>query len=815
MTTGKTLALCLAGGTIVAASQLAWSQTDPSLGTETPQEPTATESPALSDVATIPVDPPTDPADSADERRRPANRAIEEVIVTSERREANLQEVPLSVSAFSGDALEARGVVDTKSLGKITPGLQFTSQLGYLFPYIRGIGSDAFVPAVDPAVVTYLDGVYLLSGQGIALAFGGIQRVEVLKGPQGTLFGRNAVGGAISVYTKQPGDVWEGSISQELSNFDGRRTKAFTAGPVTDWFGIAADLNIGTNDNQYTDLYYEVPRNRDYSGRVTLAFKALDDLDINLNYLGSYLVGAGSTIQKNIYPSPLAQSLGITPQEDNYTAEQDFPADGGGRQWVVYGSGNYRAEPFDTKLTLSTQKVFADRQALDYDGSRLPLVSATAHSKGQIDEAKSVELQFLSNDSSWGHEHFQWVLGGFYFDETGGYDPVTLAAAPNLLLALSSGALTPGLTIPTGLTDLIGRLDGLGLLGTNTGGVQLPLYGMLNTQSRSAFSQATWFINEVFNLTVGARYQDEERKVFDSRSTVRLPDGTSQTLLPLIPGQWDDERRTKNFSPKATLSAQTDGILYYAGWGKAFKGGTFNTVNVYTPPSYVKPQEVTSYELGIKSEFPKYGLRLNAAAFYNDIRDPQVLYVSVLTGGAVVLENAQKARTKGFELEGSLLPLMDLDPGLVLTGNLTYVDARYTEFTNGSGYNPNLLYLSASNLDFAGNRIPRTAKWTGSFGFVQTIEAGNSGEIELAADATYNSGFYWNAQNTPFVKEDAYTLIDARLSYLYRPWNVRVTAFGSNLTDERYHEAQFQTDFGDTVTLAYPRQYGLRVGLTF
>lgn len=811
MSTVKSLALLLAGGTLVGACQLASAQADTALGSSPPDDSVAAESSAASDVATIPVNPPTEPAQPADEQRRSSNRAIEEIIVTSERREANLQEVPLSVSAFSGDALEARGVVDTKSLGKVTPGLQFTSQLGYLFPYIRGIGSDAFVPAVDPAVVTYLDGVYLLSGQGIALAFGGIQRVEVLKGPQGTLFGRNAVGGAISVYTKQPGNVWEGSISQEIANFSGYRTKAFASGPVTDWFGIAADLNVGANDHQYQDLYYNVPRNRDYSGRVTLTFKPLEDLDINLNYLGSYLVGAGSTVQKNINPSPLAQSLGITPQEDNYTAEQDFPADGGGRQWVVYGSGNYRAEPFDTKLTLSTQKVFADRQALDYDGSRLPLVTATAHANGQIDEAKSVELQFLSNETSWGQEHFQWVLGGFYFDETGGYDPVTLAAAPNLLLALRSSALTPGLAIPSGLTDLIGSLDGLGLLGTNAGGVQLPLYGLLDTKSKSVFSQATWFINDVFNLTVGARYQDEERKVFNSRSTVRLPNGTSQTLLAFQ----DDERRTKNFSPKATLSAQTDGILYYAGWGKAFKGGTFNTVNVYTPPNYVKPQEVTSYELGIKSEFPEYGLRLNAAAFYIDIQDPQVLYVSVLTGGAIVLENAQKARTKGFELEGSLIPLMDLDPGLALTGNLTYVDARYTKFTNGSGYNPDLLFLSASNLDYAGNRIPRTAKWTGSIGFVQTIEVSDAGEIELAADATYNSGFFWNAQNTPFVKEDAYTLIDARMSYLYRPWNIRVTAFGSNLTDKRYHEAQFQTDFGNTVTLAYPRQYGLRVGLTF
>ncbi|WP_428309738.1 TonB-dependent receptor [Hydrocarboniphaga sp.] len=719
------------------SSGLAAASSDPSTVSAGISAPLSETSDATG-LATVPVVPPSEQGTVDDAStvtgRTIVNRAVEEVIVTSERREANLQEVPLSVSAFSGDALEARGVADTKSLGKVTPGLQFTSQLGYLFPYIRGIGSDAFVPAVDPAVVTYLDGVYLLSGQGMALAFGGIQRVEVLKGPQGTLFGRNAVGGAISAYSKQPGNRWEGSVSQEVSDFRGFRSKAFAAGPVTDWLGVAADVNVGASDNAYTNLYYKVPRNRDYSGRFEVTLQPLDGLDINLNYLGSYFVGAGSTIQKNTHPSPLAQALLITPQEDNYTSEQDFPADGGGHQKLIYGSANYRAEPFDTKLTLSDQHVKADRQSFDYDGSPQPLVSAQAN---QVDMAKSAELAFTSNGTSWGHESFKWVAGAFYFDETGGYQPVTLSVASNLLGALSTGALVPGLTIPPSLQQFIAQLDSTGALSSGTGGVPVPLYGLLDTTSVSGFGQGTWFITDIFSLTLGARYQSEKRKVYGSRSTVLLPTGRDQTLL-----QFNEQTKTnKNFSPKATLSAQTDGVLYYAGWSKAFKGGTFNTVNLDTQPSYVVPQAVTSYEVGVKSEFPSLGLRLNSALFYTDIQSPQVLYVSILTGGAIVLENAQKARTKGVEFEGTWTPLMNIDPGLVLTGNFTYCDARFTKFTNGHGYNPNTLYLSAGNLDFSGNRIPRTAKVTSSIGFVQTIGAGDNGELELAMDATYNSGF--------------------------------------------------------------------------
>lgn len=217
---------------------------------DAPAEPPATDTAAAG--ADAPADdgmlptiavPETPPPVETDREANPS-RLIEEVVVTAQKREENLQDVPISVAAFTGDELEARGVNDPTALAAITPGLTYNNLVGYSLIYIRGVGSDAFEPTADQSVATYIDGVYLPFAHGLAQEFVKLERIEVLKGPQGTLFGRNATGGAINIITRKPTDALEIDLDGTLAKFSDREAKAFISGPIFDTLkgSISGDL---------------------------------------------------------------------------------------------------------------------------------------------------------------------------------------------------------------------------------------------------------------------------------------------------------------------------------------------------------------------------------------------------------------------------------------------------------------------------------------------------------------------------------------------------------------------------------------------
>ena len=234
-------------------------------------------------------------------------------------------------------------------------------------------------------------------------------------------------------------------------------------------------------------------------------------------------------------------------------------------------------------------------------------------------------------------------------------------------------------------------------------------------------------------------------------------------------------------------------------------------MQVISPPNYIVPEKVTTYEVGAKVDFFGGALRVNGALFNNEIDNLQTGFVSLLSGGAVRFLTAGAARTRGAEIDVIAMPMPNLNPGLAITGNAAYVDAKYTNFKDGSGFGPNTgLYVTGQ--DFSGNEIVRAPKYSGGLAVVQAIEL-DRGTLEFAVDGYYNSGFYYDAFNT--VEEKAYTLMNARISYLHAPWNLRITLFGKNVLDERYHFQQFQTDFGVTKTLAAPREMGVRLNWDF
>lgn len=780
------LVLCLSLGTAAGEDEPA--------PAAAPDDTQASPSEPVETLPTMALDRPAPEAVASSDAPRSKNRMVEEIVVTAQKREESIQDVPVSIAAFSGEMLDAHGIHNVSDLQQVTAGLQFGSYAGYPLIYLRGVGTDVFLPSEDPSVTTYIDGVYVPSSQGVIQGFGGIERVEVLKGPQGTLFGRNSVGGAISIVTRKPSDTFEVSAQAVAGNFDERRAKVYVTGPITSWLGANVDVIWSDVDHQYTHVDgRRVQPEQSLAGHVRVNFHPSDTFDIDLGYLDVDNEGAGTQVIKNIRPSQLGMTFGITPQEDNRKAESDHLGSFKASHELWTLAATWQLPWFDARLFGSDQVIRSFDTSLDFDGSPQPIAVFSA--ENQFTDAQTAELQIVSN-GGWGGESLEWVIGAYYLESVAGVDPGSFTGGPGSLSFLD---------LPPSVIDLLTLPGGI----NPNNGVKFIIAGTMGTRSVSEYAQLTWKALDWLDFTVGGRYQTETRQLFKTQTEVVLTEDQTQTLLqfPL------DGARYSNFSPKAVISLKPrEDWLVYLSWAQGFKSGTFNVVTLYSPGTYVEPEEVTTVDLGTKIDLFDNALRFNAAIFHSDIKDLHASFVSLAHGGAIAFQNAGKARIYGAEFDLTWVPLPEADPGLAVTANGAYLHSRYTEFENGDGFDEDT-GVYTPNQDFSGNTVVRSPKWTGGIGISQIVPTAWDGEVELGVDAYYNSGFFYDSQNS--VEEKAYFLLNARISYLHRPWNLRLTVFGRNLTDENYHMAIFQSDFGEVSTLAYPAQYGVQLNWDF
>lgn len=772
---------------------------------------------AASDVApldTIPVSPEAPAAAPPAAPAASGNVLLEEVIVTARKREEKLQDVPVSIAAFTSEQLDARGVTNIRDLGSTVPGLQITDLAGYNLIYLRGIGTDAFIPSADPSVATYIDGVYLPSAHSLGQSFGAVERVEVLKGPQGTLFGRNSTGGAVSVFTKDPDEVPEASAQASYGRFNDVRTRLHTNVPLTDELAISVSGFYNRAENYYklVDQGNEaLPDEIQQGARVKIGFYPIDDLKIVLTGLVQKQSGTSTTTSANTDPSALLGAL-IPAETRDFVVTADSAPSLTTQTKAAYGQATLSKPWFDTKLLGSYYHVNAYDYVYDFDGSALPLATYGADSDFQ--RVTTGELQFTSNASSWASDWLKWVGGFYYLNSRGGYKPGYLSLASSFLRLPTQQFLN---LLPLQLGDVAREQLG-GLIAPET----LTFYftGLIGAESYSAYAQTTVSITDYLDLTLGGRYQRETRELI--RSTVGLENigGGQSTVIGFAPR----DSTVHNFSPKASLELRPfEDVLLYTSFQQGFKSATYNIINIYQQPDYVKPEKVTSYEVGLKTDWFDRTLRFNAAAFQSNIENLQTGFVSLTSGGAINFENAGKARIRGVELDSIWVPLREWNPGLTLTAGASWLDAIYTDYKNGSGYDEQTGLSFESNCtdpdspacrDFSGNRIVRTPKFSGSFGISQIFQV-PGGELEFAGDIYTNSGFYYLAQNSDNSFQDRYQVINARISYFIRDAGLRLTVFGANIGDERYDLAQFHTDFGREDTLAPPVTYGFRVNWDF
>lgn len=747
-------------------------------------------------------------ASSKTPARRNHSRLLEEVIVTAQKREESLADVPIAISSFSEEVLDAKGVLNAQDLPSIVPGLTLSTSVNFLTIFMRGIGSDAFLVA-DPSVASYVDGVYFPFSNGAVQDFGALERIEVLKGPQGTLFGRNAVGGAINVITRKPNlENIELELQGSYVDYNAYTSRAHVNLPLLDSLAVSISGIYNDGDN-YIDGQAggkKLQRDRTDGGRIKLFWSPTPWMELTLTTLFIDQQGAGSDYAPNAQPSAIGAALGMQ-EQDPYAGQVNEAIFFEHKNRSNYGQLDLFLEPFDVRLIASHQ----DLESLsnyDFDGSNLPLLFFQIE-PGAAD-VKTLELQFLSNENSPGSEWMEWITGLYYFESEAGFPSAfARAAGIDLVDGTIASQPIPGFDL---INSVLSLLDAEAFLPSG----RVDLVGVLYTESISAFAQTSVHVNDWLSVTVGGRYQSEERYIVESSAGLRTLDGgvltNTQSYSAKTDPQWYD--KDESFKPKIALEFRPDlpslgpEPLIYVSWQQAIKGSSYNVVNVTDGPDYVRPEELQAFEVGLKASLFDQTVSINAAAFYYDLEDPQVQFLSALKGGVVSFENAEGAEVTGVEFDSIAQIFPGIIGGLVLTSSATFLDAKYTSYKNGTGYNEETGILQ-NNLDFSGNQIVRSPEFSGTLGLIQTIDT-QGGSLELALDYYYTSEIFFLAQNSDVSRQDAYGTLGARLSYLIDDWDLRLTAFGKNITNEEYSHSIVVTDFGRNEHRAPKAFYGVR-----
>jgi iron complex outermembrane receptor protein len=697
---------------------------------------------------------------------------LEEVIVSAQKNVENLQDVPISVSSVSADSLEKQGVASLRDLSTATPGVNLRSSASItLLPSIRGVGAAVAGPGIENSVALYIDEVYIASPVASMTNLNNIERVEVLKGPQGTLFGRNATGGLVHVITKDPSAELTGKLSLSYGNYNTLTTKAYLSSGITD--NTAADLAYflteqreGYGENLYNGK--DANRlNRDFAVRSKWV-TTLDRATISLS--GDYSRMKGSMLALKPAGEPLPTVFTFDPVSGT------FPPFPGGTQDVNSsvqphseyegGGASVRVEyAFDSFDLVSITAYRNDSGFSDVDVDLTPASVIDLHLEIESDQL-SQELQMHGEFSP----DFTWITGAYYFESDGGFSPGEYKFGPPI--------------VATPFSPVLLRNE-----------------GRQETNAYAVFGQTTYDVDDLTSVTVGLRYNYEKRRLYGSDEAILQNGLFIYPVHPNIEKTVDYDKLVWRLVLDRHLSDRSFG---YVSYNRGFKSGGFNPNSLADKPF---DQEILdAYEIGLKTELMDGALRFNNAAYYYDYKNIQVPY---FVAGDQRIRSGSSADIYGFESELQ----MSVTDNLNIAVGFAFTKAEFTEMDNADFYvgcpvgAPVPCQQSAK-----GNELGTVPKTTANFGANYTIPL-ESGRMELNATYYYNDGWYSDPAHT--YRQSSYTLLNASIGWVSSDDNYGIKLWGKNLEDEVYASQLAATELGGAMSVAPPRTYGITVDIGF
>ncbi len=694
---------------------------------------------------------------------------LEEITVTARKREENLQVTPIAVTAFSANALAERAVNNIADVGKFVPNVAFQSGSAIsgsstsVTIFIRGIGQTDFTEVIDPGVGVYVDGVYVSRSTGSLLDASDIANIEILRGPQGTLFGKNTIGGAVVVTTQKPKDYLEGSLEGVTGAYDRFDVNAMLNVPITDKFKIRASGTFQSRDGyvkRLTDDNYMGGQDR-IGGRIVALLDATDDLSFNLSIdasrnhegdLGTTLLASNpNAFFASFYNNVLSGANCSVPTSNlrcfssNYITHNPYTTYNDSRnKSTLQLLGFSLTTTYNIEDDLTFKSITAYRRfegTFDFDSSNSPLTPLDNTEDDYSDRQFSQELQLSGTGLN---DKLKWVGGAFFLKEQG-------ADRNNLVFSLAN------------------FLSG----------------GFVDNDSYAGYVQGIYAITDDIHLTLGGRYTFEDKR-FTPDQYIKLDRtgggllGLSQLFIPASENPNGNrilplEQRTtmaNEFTPAITIDYQlAQDVLAYASFSKGFKSGGF-TQRVFPPlpqaPSF-GPEYVDSYEVGFKTEWFDKKLRFNTAAFFTDYT---AIQENTTIGIAPTTQNAGKANINGAEMETEYVAT----DWLRLNGGLGFTDANYRAIAPGAQAAGVLL----------GNRLPYVSKWSGTLGASADVWRGEIGVVSVRADGSYRSSYFPDAINSQILRQTGYATMNASATFETTDEQWSFTAGGTNITSTKY-----------------------------
>lgn len=745
-----------------------------------------------------------------------ADPKLEEVIVTAQKREENLQQVPIAITALSGEQLASRGIEGSMSLNALAPNLQVSKSPGSsLISQISIRGSVTGQPAiyVDPAVGMYVDGVYIAKSQGSLFELLDLERVEVLRGPQGTLFGRNTMAGAINFVTRKPTGVWGGSASLEVGNYGHQVERISLDLPK---MGIVS-LALGAR-NEKSDGWMSNKTGKDEGDANRHAWRAAANFDISpqfqLDYKFDHTNAGESEYPMTLYSvrgtdgslASLGQTLsgfGLTaagnfliaaqPQMEPYVSRQrpgSVALDPGAQtgQWLSVDGhalvASYDVNDRNTLKYIGSYREMEYKDRLDLDGTPVNLILT----------GRDTSVRTYSHELQWiGHtERLNYVLGYYFFNESGS----------------TTGGQHIALSPPPAADKFVNYKTG--------------------DQAKALYGQLDWKVIDALTLTAGLRYTTERRTNKSSQvATAGYRGPELFYILPPTEAAASFSSTTPSFSATYPLS---DDINLYARVAKGFRSGGFSaelpTVAGVTTP--YGPEKATTYEAGVKSQFWDQRAQLNLTLFRNKITDMQLSQLPPGTTTSQIF-NAGKATMEGIELEGVLLPV----DGWKVQGSYGYLHGKFDEYLDHprnaataalAGVAPTAL------IDTADNRVmPYAPRHTLNLNVDGELAKLYGGTLRGIVDYTWTASFYAYASNRSLTCADAGSgslasinkmpslgLLNARLLLADIPLTEtgkgEVSLWVRNLTDEKKLINLIDFSYFQNAAWTQPRTFGMTLG---
>lgn len=741
-------------------------------------------------------------------------QALEEVVVTAQKREIGLQSAPVAISAYSGESIEKNRLFTVTDLANSVPALSLTALSPLdLEVNIRGITNTRLdSPSGEAAVGLFVDEVHIGRNGGLNTDFFDIERIEVIRGPQGVLLGKSVVGGALSIITAKPQFENSGAVTISRGNYDSQLLSGHVTGGISDNWAGRLSMQSRTHDGYAYDALHDreledleslqlrgqllyQPDGGDLSARLMIDYTQDSMNGINVVAISDGLTGG-------FRPRPWSQLrsfLGLTDPRVSIPEETQYAGDSAPLNQYLQREG--------IGLTLNIEKDF-DGMVLDSitayrDARANSMYDQTGGGPDVLDESATFGATFADFFA------FDPTAATFFFSEPVREDAdITSFSQEFRLTSTGDGALEwiAGVYVKRDEIDKFDRFVGegnSGALPTLSGESHWINQGE-NTHS-AVFGQIGWSFSEAWKLNLGARWTSDKKEGNIQGIVVATGDRFNPAdTVPLTPlggaYQTDYGNTWKKFTPQATLEfTPNDDLFFYGTWSTGFKGGYFQdtAVNAFAAAFPTRPEEVDNFEVGVKWDFYDGRARLNAAAFFMDYVDLQVEQTNAACL-CNLTENAADAEISGVEAELTIAA----SDNFIITVSGSALNTEYVDF------------LEASGVDSSGNQLQRTPELQYSIGLDYTAEIGSYGRaLNFYLNYAWQDELFWQPANVN--REDSYGLIDGRISFAPEgaPW--RVSIWGKNLSDELYR-TNIIPFFGEEVSqFGAPRTTGVDFSYSF